>query len=89
MLRTGWLNPPGLSGAELRERTLTNLYNQRPSWLAQAHERLDRAVYAAYGWDYPLEREDVLARLVKLNTGRAVAQELTLGLGLLEDHSKD
>ena len=87
-LRSGWLNPPGLLGAELRARTLTNLYNLHPSWLAQVHERLDRAVHAAYGWDYPLEREDVLARLVKLNTGRAVAQELTLGLGLLEDHSK-
>lgn len=89
MLRSGWLNPSGLLGAELRARTLTNLYNQHPSWLARAHERLDQAVHAAYGWDYPLEREDVLARLVKLNTGRAVAQELTLGLGLLEDHSKD
>jgi hypothetical protein len=28
-LRDGWLNPPGLDPAELAERTLTNLYNQR------------------------------------------------------------
>ncbi len=69
--RNGWLNPPGLSAAELQKRTLTNLYNQRPSWLDQAHERLDRMVYAAYGWEYPLEPEEVLARLVELNLKRA------------------
>jgi hypothetical protein len=36
--------------AELRQRTLTNLYNARPTWLANAHAALDRAVWAAYGW---------------------------------------
>jgi type II restriction/modification system DNA methylase subunit YeeA len=70
--RNGWLNPLGLSEAELRRRTLTNLYNQRPSWLAQAHERLDRMVYAAYGWEYPLDSEEVLARLVELNLSRSM-----------------
>ena len=40
-LREGWLNPPGISAAELRKRTLTNLYNQRPTWLDNAHARLD------------------------------------------------
>jgi len=42
----------------LKKRTLTNLYNERPTWLRLAHERLDRAVLAAYaatdpkgGWD--------------------------------------
>ena len=69
--RSGWLNPPGLTGAELQKRTLTRLYNQRPEWLVQAHERLDRMVYAAYGWEYPLEPEEVLARLVELNLMRA------------------
>ena len=69
-LRVGWLNPAGASGGELRKRTLTNLYNQRPSWLDQAHEQLDRAVYAAYGWEYPLEPELVLAELVELNLAR-------------------
>lgn len=70
-LRSGWLNPDGAREEELRKRTLTNLYNQRPSWLAQAHERLDRAVHAAYGWEYPLEPGDVLARLVELNLARS------------------
>ncbi len=70
-LRSGWLNPTGASESELRKRTLTNLYNQEPSWLAQAHERLDRAVHAAYGWEYPLDPDDVLARLVELNLTRS------------------
>ncbi|NIA21574.1 MAG: class I SAM-dependent DNA methyltransferase, partial [Anaerolineaceae bacterium] len=33
---------------ELRRRTLTNLYNDRPTWLRLAHLELDRAVLAAY-----------------------------------------
>ena len=70
-LRNGWLNPPGMTGAELAKRTLTNLYNARPTWLAMAHERLDRAVHAAYGWPYPLEADEVLARLLELNLSRA------------------
>ncbi|MBN1343267.1 MAG: class I SAM-dependent DNA methyltransferase [Phycisphaerae bacterium] len=32
----------------LKKRTLTNLYNQRPTWLKLGHEALDRAVLAAY-----------------------------------------
>jgi hypothetical protein len=32
----------------LKKRTLTNLYNERPTWLKLAHEQLDRAVLAAY-----------------------------------------
>jgi len=69
--RNGWLNPPGLSDADLQKRTLTNLYNQRPTWLEQAHERLDRMVHAAYGWEYPLDPDEVLARLLELNLARA------------------
>jgi hypothetical protein len=69
-LRTGWLNPDGLSEAELGRRTLTNLYNARPTWLAQAHGRLDTAVLAAYGWPTDIAREDLLARLLALNLAR-------------------
>ena len=29
---------------------MTNLYNDRPTWLELAHLDLDRAVLAAYGW---------------------------------------
>jgi type II restriction/modification system DNA methylase subunit YeeA len=50
--RDAWLNPSGLSEKELAKRTLTNLYNQRPTWLDLAHKKLDAAVFAAYGWPF-------------------------------------
>ena len=34
--------------SQLRHRTLTNLYNERPTWLKLAHRELDRAVLGAY-----------------------------------------
>ncbi len=70
-LRDRWLNPPDLVEAELRKRTLTNLYNARPTWLANAHAVLDRAVLDAYGWPHDLTDDDLLARLLALNAGRA------------------
>ena len=70
-LRQGWLNPAGMLQEELVERTLTNLYNRRPLWLTQAHEMLDRAVHDAYGWEYPLDDNEVLVRLLALNALRA------------------
>jgi type II restriction/modification system DNA methylase subunit YeeA len=69
-LRTGWLNPPEFDSTALEQRTLTNLYNQRPAWLAQAHERLDRAVHETYGWGFPLEDDEVVSRLLELNLAR-------------------
>ena len=39
--------------ARLKKRTLTNLYNERPTWLKLAHEQLDRAVLAAYAANDP------------------------------------
>lgn len=56
--------------AELKKRTLTNLYNLRPAWLDGAHKTLDVAVAAAYGWtDYTPEMPDdeILRRLLALN----------------------
>ncbi len=52
---------------ELKSRTLTNLYNTRPQWLADAHAALDAAVAAAYGWDADISEEDALAELLALN----------------------
>ena len=69
-LRDGWLNPPGLSVDELARRTLTNLYNQRPSWLANAHADLDRAVLDAYGWPPDVDDNAILERLLELNLER-------------------
>ena len=59
---------------QLAQRTLTKLYNERPAWLAQAHEALDQAVAAAYGWaDYTpqMPDEEILRRLLALNRERA------------------
>ncbi len=59
---------------ELAKRTLTNLYNQRPAWLAQAHDALDAAVAAAYGWtDWTpaMADDEILRRLLALNLERA------------------
>ena len=72
-LREGWLNPPGLMEAELAKRTLTNLYNQRPTWLANAHDDLDRAVLAAYGWPPDAGDDAILGQLLELNLSRQVA----------------
>jgi hypothetical protein len=60
--------------AELKKRTLTNLYNARPTWLDNAHKALDASVAAAYGWsDYSPEmaEEEILARLLALNLERS------------------
>jgi hypothetical protein len=75
--------------AALKKRTLTNLYNERPTWLAHAHRDLDRAVAAAYGWpesladraqpenedaaDRKAAEEEILKRLFELNQERAKA----------------
>jgi type II restriction/modification system DNA methylase subunit YeeA len=70
-LRDAWLNPPDASEAELKKQTLTNLYNARPTWLDNAHKKLDAAVFAAYGWPTDLSDDEILARLLALNLERA------------------
>ena len=59
---------------KLKSRTLTNLYNERPTWLDIAHRKLDEAVFAAYGWPADLSDEDILKRLLDLNLQRAQAE---------------
>jgi type II restriction/modification system DNA methylase subunit YeeA len=53
-----------------RKRTLTALYNKKPQWLADAHRRLDEAVFAAYGWPPDIPDPDLLARLLEVNAAR-------------------
>jgi len=58
----------------LKKRTLTNLYNERPTWIANLHDALDAAVFAAYGWEEApgeIGEEDLLGRLLALNSERA------------------
>ncbi|WP_339098336.1 class I SAM-dependent DNA methyltransferase (plasmid) [Deinococcus sp. VB142] len=64
--------------------TLTSIYNlveglrKEPdaahtvSALVMAHDRLDQAVAAAYGWEWPLPEDEVLKRLLALNLERAL-----------------
>jgi hypothetical protein len=66
------LLPADARAAELlKKRTLTNLYNESPAWLVNAHRDLDEAVAAAYGWPVDLPDEEVLSRLLVLNQERA------------------
>ena len=55
----------------LKKRTLTNLYNTRPQWLADAHASLDAAVAAAYGWNADISDDEALRELLELNLARS------------------
>jgi hypothetical protein len=48
LLRESAIQAAAARDPRLRERTLTNLYNERPTWLRLAHLEMDRAVLAAY-----------------------------------------
>ena len=56
---------------QLGRRTLTNLYNERPQWLVDAHAELDAAVADAYGWPEDISETGVLRELLELNSARA------------------
>jgi hypothetical protein len=56
---------------QLKKRTLTNLYNQNPTWLQNTHRKLDEAVFAAYGWDAAVGDDELLGLLLALNLKRA------------------
>ena len=83
-LRSQWLNPPGQDASVLKGRTLTNLYNEPPTWLIHLHQELDAAVLASYGWKANLTDEELLERLLQLNQTRAsasAAEDARLELG--------
>jgi hypothetical protein len=69
-----WLNPykhqPAGLDVTLKKRTLTNLYNENPTWLQNAHRKLNEAVFAAYGWPATLGDDEILAKLLELNLKR-------------------
>jgi hypothetical protein len=66
--------PAATSEAELKKRTLTNLYNRRPTWLDLAHRKLDEVVFAVYGWPADLTDDEILVRLLALNLDRTRAR---------------
>ncbi|MFW6133105.1 MAG: class I SAM-dependent DNA methyltransferase, partial [Planctomycetota bacterium] len=58
LIRQSAIQAEAVGDKDLKKRTLTNLYNERPAWLQLAHAAVDRAVLAAYaavdpegGWD--------------------------------------
>jgi len=69
--RDRWLNPPGATDVDLKARTLTALYNNRPTWLDLAHAQLDHAVLDAYEWPHSLSDDEILGHLLALNHERA------------------
>ncbi len=48
LLRQSAIMAEAAKDKKLKKRTLTNLYNDRPSWLKLAHKKLDEAVIRAY-----------------------------------------
>ncbi len=58
LIRQSAIMAAAAANPNLKKRTLTNLYNERPTWLKLAHKKLDTAVLAAYavvdpegGWE--------------------------------------
>jgi len=60
----------GKAATELKKRTLTALYNERPTWLNHVHQDLDAAVADAYGWSASISDDDAIGRLLELNLAR-------------------
>jgi hypothetical protein len=83
--RDAWLNPAGVTEAELKARTLTKLYNERPMWLQLAHETLDNAVLKAYDWPSALSDGELLERVFTLNRERKSRESTDVGQLLLPD----
>ena len=68
--RRNWLGDRSDKG-----RTLTALYNKKPTWLIEAHQVLDAAVSRAYGWEPNVTDDQVLERLLDLNLARSATSE--------------
>lgn len=71
--RNNVTHPAGPSSTQ--RRTLTRLYNENPTWLQNAHAKLDAAVATAYGWQHDLSDKQILDRLLDLNLERAAEEE--------------
>jgi len=62
------------AAGEWKRRALTNLYNERPSWLVHLHQQLDRAVLDAYGLPNDISDDTLLAALLNVNLSREPAK---------------
>ena len=61
---------------DLAKRTLTNLYNEHPTWLDLAHKALNEAVFDAYGWNPSMTDDQILAAILALNLERSAAGDV-------------
>ena len=52
-------------------RTMTELYNEMPTWFRNRQQALDEAVLDAYGWPHDISDEEILERLLALNLERS------------------
>jgi type II restriction/modification system DNA methylase subunit YeeA len=79
-----------LAEKPLAKRTLTNLYNTRPTWLENAHRDLDESVFDSYGWESSMTDGAILEALLALNLEREEAErEAEAEQELEEDDSED
>jgi hypothetical protein len=62
------------AGESLDERERVTHEQGLVSVLRQLHDELDAAVFDAYGWSHALTDEEILERLVRLNTERAAEE---------------
>lgn len=83
--RVEWVDEPvagyperAVPHRELGPRTLTNLYNERPQWLEDAHAALDGTVAAAYGWDADKSDDYALRKLLELNIAVNYSEQSTI-----------
>ena len=54
-----------------------------------AHERLDVAVFAAYGWDPAMSDEEMLIGLLTLNLDRAGPSGVPVTYATLDDSAEE
>ena len=54
----------------VKKGTLTDLYNENPTWLQNAHKELDDAVLDAYGWVSDIDQSEIIGQLLNLNHTR-------------------
>ena len=59
-MRDRWLSAVQTSEVSGPKRTLTSLYNPRPTWLDLAYKKLDSAVFDAYRCPHDLTDEQML-----------------------------
>ena len=52
-------------------RTMTELYNEMPTWFRNRQQALDEAVLDAYGWPHDITDDEILDRLLALNLERS------------------